>query len=153
MKHLKYLWYLIRHKTFVFRAGLVTKAPLWNLFIHDWSKFMPCEWFPYAEQFYGNQPGQDAFAKAWLHHIHFNPHHWNHYVLVGNNKTTHTVIEIPEKYVREMIADWLGASRTISGSWDLTEWWTENKDLVVLHEKTRPLVDKLLKEANESNLS
>ena len=30
-----------------------TKAPIWLLIIHDWSKFLPDEFFPYAQYFYG----------------------------------------------------------------------------------------------------
>ena len=44
--HLRYLGYVVRHKWFVFRAGLRTGAPLWRLVIHDWSKFTPAEWGP-----------------------------------------------------------------------------------------------------------
>jgi hypothetical protein len=29
---------------------------------------------------------------------------------------------MPETYVREMVADWMGASRAYTGSWDMTEW-------------------------------
>src|SRR5437868_1583323 len=98
-KHWKYAVYLARHKWFVFVAGLRTKAPLWRLIIHDWSKFLPCEWFPYVEYFYGEkvrlqkeewddsrywplaQKYYDAFDRAWIHHQHRNPHHWQHWVL------------------------------------------------------------------------
>jgi hypothetical protein len=34
----------------------------------------------------------------------------------------HTVLLMPEEYIREMIADWLGASRAKTGSWDIKLW-------------------------------
>lgn len=138
----------------MFRAGLVMKAPLWNLIIHDWSKFTPAEWFAYTEHFYGKdrgtpfRPHSSDFRIAWLHHIHLNPHHWNHWVEIGNRGKV-IAYEMPEKYAREMIADWLGAERGISGTWDYRKWWDVNKDKVVLHPKTRDLVLQLLGEADQ----
>src|SRR5688572_29402107 len=104
--HFKYASYVARHKWFVLRAGLKTKAPLWRLLIHDWSKLTPAEWRPYVRTFYGRTPGPvelrhrfhgrpndernladwkadraAAFDKAWLHHQHRNPHHWQHWLL------------------------------------------------------------------------
>lgn len=152
-KHLQYLWYLIRHKTFVFRAGLHMRVPVWLLIIHDWSKFTPTEWFPYCEHFYGadrgkpNRPGTKAFAAAWRHHIVNNPHHWNHWSFVGNSGkvTTH---EMPERYVREMIADWMGAGRSITGKWDdVGVWFEREKEKMVLHPTTRELVTELMNRA------
>jgi len=49
----RYLKYLIRHKWFVFRAGLKLKVSIWRLLIHDWTKFLPSEFFPYLRKFYG----------------------------------------------------------------------------------------------------
>jgi hypothetical protein len=33
---------------------------------------------------------------------------------------------MPEIYVREMVADWWGASRAYTGSWDMSDWLTKN---------------------------
>jgi hypothetical protein len=68
----------------------------WQGIIHDWSKFLPSEWFPYVAYFYGESaksyadymaavPTQDevdaAFDWAWLLHQKRNPHHWQWWVL------------------------------------------------------------------------
>ena len=150
-KHLQYARYLARHKWFVFVAGLRTKAPFWRLIIHDWSKFMPCEWFPYTEFFYGAKPtnetwkqwSKDRFDDAWLHHQHFNPHHWQHWVLKNDNGTTRALY-MPVKFVREMVADWMGAGRAITGKWEAQAWYEKNKDKMVLHVSTQQLVERLL---------
>lgn len=42
--HWNYFKYVIRHKWFVFIAGLQTGAPLWRLIIHDWTKFLLQMW-------------------------------------------------------------------------------------------------------------
>src|SRR5947207_278928 len=100
--HFGYLRYVTRHKWFVFVACWQLGIP-WRGLIHDWSKFLPCEWFPYVAKFHGGphrswatihgdernsyryewtQEGVDeAFDGAWLHHQHVNKHHWQHWVL------------------------------------------------------------------------
>lgn len=49
---IKYLGYLLRHKWYVgiecFKRGLY-----WRGIKHDWSKFLPSEFVPYANYFYG----------------------------------------------------------------------------------------------------
>jgi len=51
--HLRYLAYVLRHKWHVFIACRGLHVPLWQAIIHDWTKFLPCEWFPYVQRFYG----------------------------------------------------------------------------------------------------
>ena len=162
MKHFRYLRYLMRHKWFVLVAGLrVGGIPIWRLLIHDWSKFLPCEWFPYVEYFYGEkarlqkeewddsrywplaQKYYDAFDRAWLHHQHLNPHHWQHWVLredLGKSK----VLEMPDRLWREMVADWMGAGRAITGRWEVEAWYTRNRETIKLGPGTRGNVDNLI---------
>lgn len=230
--HLKYLNYIIRHKWFVFVAGLKTKAPLWRLLIHDWSKFRPSEWGPYVEYFYGSKPdptedelinllreltrdGCEAnFNVAWNHHQKRNPHHWQYWLLIEDSGSVNSKrygiqshgdgypcwiadfeqdskmvspscpdivslsaednkhvnehdgehpcaklqrlhdtlnsavfpkpIYMPKKFVREMVADWAGAGRAITGGWDVNKWYASNKHKIILHPATRQHVEKLL---------
>lgn len=148
--HLRYGWYLARHKWFVFRSGLRTGAPLWRLIVHDYTKMMPVEWFPYVENFYGKgKPGReargsysaaseenDSFRRAWLHHQHRNPHHWQHWILAQDDGTVQC-LPMPDHFVREMVADWMGAGRTITGKWETPEWYAANRRKMQLHEITR----------------
>jgi hypothetical protein len=179
-KHLQYAKYLARHKWFVFLAGLNTRAPLWRLIVHDWSKFMPCEWRPYAHFFYGLRPRSQrnrcslcgasripggacsfvecrnplydnsieaaagaAFGHAWLHHQHFNPHHWQHWVLREDSGAT-KILEMPLHLVREMVADWMGAGRAITGRWGAKGWYLDNCAKIQLAQRTRAQVHELL---------
>jgi hypothetical protein len=142
MKHLLYLKYLIRHKWFVmlacFRYGLY-----WRGIKHDWSKFLPCEWFPYAQSFYGPQPRTDEtkvrFDRAWLHHQHFNPHHWQHWVLREDSGAT-KILEMHWDDMLEMLADWEGAGRAITGNKDTRTWYLNNQDKILLHPYTKEAV-------------
>lgn len=166
--HLKYASYVVRHKWFVLLAGRKTAAPLWRLIIHDWSKLTPAEWFPYVRTFYGRTPGtrelqhrfggrpnhernladwkadrQGAFDKAWLYHQHRNPHHWQHWLLREDDGDM-KALPMPEPLVREMVADWMGAGRAITGRWEVASWYATNEHKIVLHPDTRALVDDLI---------
>lgn len=163
-QHWQYAKYLMRHKWFVFVAGLRTKAPLWRLVIHDWSKFLPCEWVPYSDYFYGEkarlqkeewddsrywpaaQKYYVAFDRAWLHHQHANPHHWQHWILREDSGETKQ-LPIPEHFAREMVADWMGAGRAITGRWETREWYEKNATKIQLQPDTRHFVEKLLMRA------
>lgn len=43
---------------------------------------------------------------------------------------------MPERYVREMVADWMGASRAYTGSWDMVDWLEKNLPRMDLHPVT-----------------
>ncbi len=154
-KHLKYISYLLRHKWFVLVAGIQTGAPLWRLIIHDWSKFLPLEWLAYANFFYGpwrlsHEPDQklveglhDQFDVAWLHHQHLNPHHWQYWILREDSGLIRA-LEMPNHFVAEMVADWAGAGRTITGRWEVLEWYASNDHKIILHPETRLQVLEIL---------
>ncbi len=54
----------------------------------------------------------EAYDRAWLHHLHNNPHHWQYWVMPPefNPDGDHDngCLKMPEEYVLEMIADWMG---------------------------------------------
>lgn len=163
--YIKYFWYIVRHKWFVFVAGLKTKAPIWLLLIHDWSKLLPDEFIPYANYF-NNQKLQekenieafkfglaelapfgyfakDRFNVAWLYHQRRNPHHWQYWYLMQDNDPDFP-LPMPEKYAREMLADWMGAGRAITGKWDVKTWYEKNKEVIKIHPDTRVFVETLM---------
>lgn len=157
-KHFKYLWYILRHKWFVLVAGVKIKRThfggrkngvgIWRLLVHDMSKFRPSEWFPYARYFYGDEEDpcgyiQEAFDRAWLAHIHRNPHHWQHWILQEDDGPV-KILAMPFPVLVEMVADWMGAGRAITGKWDTWAWYDKNKDLIKLAPLTRPMVAVLL---------
>jgi len=131
---MRYFWLTIKHKWFVFIAGLRTKAPLWRLLIHDWTKFLPCELPHYQRQFFGKADSPYKYIKCWLHHQNSNPHHWEYWIpRTGYNKCKvpypdNSPIAMPDWAVREMVADWLGASRAYEGHWpSMFDWvWLKN---------------------------
>lgn len=162
--HIKYANYIVRHKWFVFQAGRRTGASLWRLLKHDWSKMLPSEWMPYVEYFYGSyqrycgpdaRPNEDAnvadytvrvsnaFNKAWLLHQRRNDHHWQFWLL-NNDDGTVECLPMPEKVWREMVADWMGAGRAVTGRWECSEWYEKNKEKIQLHPDTRKSVETVI---------
>ena len=146
---MQYLWLTIKHKWFVFLAGLKTGTPIWRLIIHDWSKFTLSELPHYQRQFYGKADAQEDFINAWIHHQNSNPHHWEYWIpRTGHNRCTppypdNQPVEMPVWAVREMVADWIGASRTYEGQWPKLgewKWFSENFSQIRLHGHTRALV-------------
>ena len=149
----KYLWLTIKHKWFVFRAGLKVKAPIFRLIIHDWSKFLPIEFSNYAIQFFGDKSDPLKFSYAWNHHQKMNKHHWEYWVMVtGHNLGGFGDMEplpMPEKYIREMIADWCGASKAYTGDWPWESewvWFKENFPKLNLHFETKHLILRIIKD-------
>lgn len=160
MKHLRYLSYVLRHKWYVFleccKYGLY-----WQGLIHDWSKFLPSEWFPYVEYFYGagqKQPdrgrdgtgyykphdtGDAAFDFAWLLHQKRNRHHWQWWVLPMDDGGT-KVLPMPYRYWREMVCDWQGAARAQRTTGTVQDWYLENGTKMQLHPETRARVELVL---------
>lgn len=148
-RHLAYLRYVLRHKWFVFVAGRHVKVSLWRIIIHDWSKFLPSEWGPYAWTFYtknGKSRYQETpeFHQAWNAHQKRNKHHWQYWLLQEDSGKTFP-LEMSIKYIREMVADWMGAGRAITGKWECQEWYEANKDKMILYYRTRHLVEALLR--------
>jgi hypothetical protein len=146
--YLRHLWSVITHKYFVLLAGLRVGVPLPQLLLHDLSKFSPAEFPAYARRFHGNGEGdqtavEESFAAAWLHHENHNPHHWGYWI-PRSGKQVNQPLPMPERYVREMIADWMGASRTYTGSWDMSEWLARNLPRIQMHGETAVLIDGIL---------
>lgn len=141
--HLLYLRYVMRHKWFVFRECCRLGIPLAGI-IHDWSKFTPSEWIPYVHYFYGSSDDQEdrAFDMAWLLHQKRNPHHWQWWVLPEDSGAV-KALPMPDRYRREMLADWRGAGLA-QGTPDTLKWYAANRDKMTLHPETRDWIEQEL---------
>ena len=147
-RHKEYLKYVLRHKWFVLVASWKIGASIWRALIHDLSKFTPKEWFPYAEAFYApdgkkHYNPNEMFDYAWNHHQKQNKHHWQYWLLTQDEEEPKT-LAMPRKYILEMVADWMGAGKAITGEWEILEWYEKHKDNIIIHEETRKHVHALL---------
>lgn len=144
----KYEESLEAHIFYVQQAGRRLGVSEHQLEIHDQSKYSMDEFPFYAMHFHG--PGDpDGFARAWLHHMNHNPHHWQHWIFPDGftpkgSKVENGVVEMPQNYALEMIADWYGASMAYTKSWDMTKWLDENMPRIRLHSKTASYIRRIL---------
>lgn len=148
-RNLRYLWYVIRHKWFVFVECCKVGIP-WRGIVHDLSKFSRAEWKPYALSFYGlwgytERPDWlvSEFDHAWLHHLHRNDHHWQYWILT-QDEDQDKVLPMPDRARREMLADWRGAGRAITGKDNTKAWYLDHQDKMELHQETRDWIDSQL---------
>lgn len=115
---------------------------------HDRSKYQNDEYDAYDAYFYGHSKTPDVcrdFNYAWLRHIHRNPHHWQHWVLINDDPKDGTLaMEIPRNYVIEMICDWWAFSWKENNLGEIFKWYEQHKDHIEFHPKTRKLVENIL---------
>lgn len=153
MKYINYLKYLIKHKWFVFLECL-KYGLIWRGIIHDWSKFLPDEFFPYVEHFYGkknydiksgfHEPGEDKeFDLAWKKHQTRNDHHFQFWILLEDQGTMKP-LEMSNKAKKEMICDWKSAGR-VQGNNDTLGWYIRNRFKITLAQETRRWVERELR--------
>lgn len=127
---------------------------------HDHSKTEPDEYEAYDAYFYGGNRSFDVvqnFNKAWLLHIHRNPHHWQHWVLINDEPNEgEIVIQMPINYIVEMICDWWAFSWSKGDLTEMFSWYEERKNYIKMHKNTRKTVEDIftkIKEALNNDLS
>lgn len=149
---------IVVHKYWVFIYCCRLGVP-WRGIIHDISKF---SWIEFSESAKYYQSGkkspipvikkENGYSKAWQHHKGHNPHHYEYWT--DNYDTGVSSIEMPEKYVREMVADWMAAGRTYNGKSftvnDEIKWWNDYKDKKFIHPKTKERITEILNSLNHT---
>lgn len=124
---------------------------------HDDSKWETEEFDIYRAKFHpepGEEPISDfEFNKAWLHHIHNNPHHPQYWIYYDEDTNDVTVYEMPDKYIVEMLLDWIAMGYKFNNTaYNYYESKGKNK---LFADKTRIKVEYLLskiKEFDNNNL-
>lgn len=115
---------------------------------HDRSKYQSEEYDGYDCYFYGVKDERpevkEKFDYAWLHHIHNNPHHWQHWVLVEDDNGAAKALKIPDIYLIEMVADWGSFAWRKKIPLELKEWYDSHKDKIVMHPESRAKVERLI---------
>ena len=121
------------------------------IYNHDNTKYWADEYEAYDRYFYpdeyeDNPPFSqrvEEYQRAWLEHMHRNPHHWQHWVLINDNGFF-TVLPMPEVYVIEMICDWWSFSWKKGNLYEIFDWIDENSPHILLDNETTRLVEKIL---------
>lgn len=139
---------LRQHIAYVQEAGRKLGIEEQQLAVHDASKWTAAEFPGYAQHFQGGG-APNEFSRAWLHHIHHNPHHWQHWIFPDGftpkeSDVENGAVQMPARFALEMIADWMGASRAYTGSWDMIDWLWKNIPKIRLHSNTAEYVRVVL---------
>jgi hypothetical protein len=159
----KYLKYLLWHKWCVFRE-CYKRGIIWRGIKHDLSKFLPSEFIPHARYFHGKWPTRqqvksdsqywggypdeltrEAVKEAWeiasLKHMNHSDHHWQHW-LWTNKKGKTKPLRMTTGAWKEMLADWDGSGVSITGNLDTLEWYSKNRDNIILDPLVKQLTDE-----------
>jgi hypothetical protein len=123
-------------------------------FNHDSSKNSTDEYEAYDAYFYGNNRSfavVNAFRRAWLLHIHRNPHHWQHWVLINDEPNEgEIVLEMPYEYIIEMICDWWSFSWSKNNPAEIFDWYEKHSKYMRLADTTRKTVEDILNKIYEN---
>ena len=121
----------------------------WEGFFHDMSKFLHDEFFPYAKYNFNNKKAntitaEENFNMAWAKHQKRNKHHWAYWVFFGYSQhDTVGTMPIPHRYLKEMVADWVGAGKAY-GKPDPLGWYKRHGEHMILHPQSRRELEQLL---------
>jgi hypothetical protein len=125
----RFICFVLKHKWYVFTYGIkIGGIPLWQLLIHDLSKFSRAEFGPYIRKHATGERPEEYLVAMRRHQAH-NPHHWQHWIQNGE------LHPMPEVYVREMVADWHGATKNYNRE-TLQEWFEKDYPKMILHPET-----------------
>jgi len=135
---------VIPHKIEVFNAGieLSNNFPkrcgidvyefVDNLYLHDLSKFSANETFGYAMWDFKTKTGdKQGFEQAWNHHKNHNEHHPEYWLSVGRGGEIEP-LKMPEIFIAEMVADWIGAGKAYGNT--LEQWIPDNLYKFKMHQ-------------------
>ena len=100
-----------------FRVGLY-----WRGLTHDLSKYSPTEFFAGVRYYQGNRSPNTAereangYSLAWMHHKGRNRHHFEYWTDLSPETRTYEPVDMPVKYLCEMVADRIAACKTYQGA-------------------------------------
>lgn len=127
---------------------------------HDHSKYnripdrdeyyeLRCEYDAYADYFYGEKTPEvcSAFDRAWLAHIHANPHHWQHWML-QNDEDGLKLLDMPYVFIIEMLMDHWSFSWSKQNLREIFTWYESHKTQMLLSDKTRNVYESILNKIN-----
>ena len=123
---------------------------------HDLSKYSPTEFLVGAKYFQGDRSPNNAereekgYSAAWLHHKGRNRHHYEYWIDYSTENVPGgmAAVEMPPRFVAEMLMDRIAASKVYRGSsytdQDPLNYLLSAKEPPIMHENTRALLLELL---------
>jgi hypothetical protein len=110
------------------------------------SKYSPVEFWNGVKYYTGTasphigERKEKGYSDAWVHHHNCNKHHAEYWWDINSDGKS-CVIQMPTKYLKEMICDRVAASMIYLGdkynNWAPWEYYRTHKDENQFHEETR----------------
>jgi len=160
----EYCKYLRTHITGVFKSWQMIKDTLlqdnditedeygWiqlHVICHDNSKYDKDEFIPYLHAFYPKTKNtkmsneqQKEYDLAWYYHQSINPHHWQYWLLIRDEGNI-VPMDMNKKSIIEMLCDWSSFQYIYPGR-SANKWYNDNKDIMILSDNTRTLIEYYL---------
>ena len=134
--------------------------------MHDESKDSEKEYDAYDRYFYSERTPEieKDFDYAWLHHLHNNKHHWQYWILKeddsyvdrNNNSIIVKALDMPDRYILEMICDWWSfswskylKSHNKNDLYEVFNWYSDHADKILLSSSTETKVENMLNAIKE----
>lgn len=124
---------------------------------HDLSKYSPVEFLAGCRYWQGTQsPNNEerkvkGYSAAWLHHKGRNRHHfeyWTDYSIKEDSGSPLAPIQMPRRYVAEMLMDRIAASKNYNGAaytdHDALAYFQKGKAHYLMHPQTAKELETLL---------
>lgn len=111
---------ITKHRHLVMKYCFKLGIP-WQGLKHDLSKYSRVEFFNGAKFFQGTRSPNDrerevkGYSEAWMHHKGKNKHHYEYWVDVNPVTKEYEAVPMPIRYLKEMLADRVAASRIYKG--------------------------------------
>lgn len=105
------------------------------------------EYHAYNAYFYGEERTklvEQNFDRAWLLHIHRNPHHWQYWILIEDDGRM-LPLDMDYQYIIEMICDWWAFSWKSGNLLEIFDWYENKKEHMLLSDNTRRTVEHILR--------
>ena len=99
--------------------------------IHDLSRFLPDEFVAEVLYSVNKTNGLARMTEAQRRHHHRNKHHWQHWVVLDESRLYPVAVEMPARYVNEMVGGWIG-ELLADGRISLDEFFLERKDSIIM---------------------
>ena len=147
----------INYHKYLVMKGCFSVGLYWQGITHDLSKYLPREFMIGAKYFQGDRSPNNAereekgYSSAWLHHKGRNRHHYEYWVDYSTRNIPGGVapVEMPVKYVVEMLMDRIAASKVYKGKSYTDEvplqYFLGGNEVAMMHPETRKLLLGLLR--------
>ena len=113
---------IVKHKIGVAKAGRRFGVSWYRILVHDLSKLSPAEFPGYRDRYHAGIEDKEGFDRTWHNHIARNRHHPEFWIQTSRHAMG-VPLDMPEMFIREMLADWFGASWAYAGAWpDPKDW-------------------------------